>query len=250
MLEFNKTQRSHDVHSGMTPQLQRERQKLTDFLADTEASMPPIPAPPMPQSDDPASVFKALLDGQAALLQGVNDIRANVVTRQQLQAFHELQSTEMRTHVQAELAPIHNHLRQQSAQVEVMVDRVAQVESRMASLTVSEARPEIHDPARRRVAFVGFGTQTSAQDRIRAIETFMQNNFSAMKPVCVNLFPDKDGRPSIHGFVEFCSPQQARMSLDTVKTQKLQVGGHEGVKIKPALTDIDKNRNWEIFAAE
>ena len=66
----------------------------------------------MPQSDDPASVFKALLDGQAALLHGVNDIRANVVTRQQLQAFHELQSTEMRTYVQAELAPIHNLLRQ------------------------------------------------------------------------------------------------------------------------------------------
>ena len=95
----------------MTPQLQRQRHKLTDLLADTEASMSPIPAPPMPQSDDPASVFKALLDGQAALLQGVNDIRANVVTRQQLQAFHELQSTEMRFYVQAELAPIQNHLR-------------------------------------------------------------------------------------------------------------------------------------------
>ena len=132
-----------------------------------------------------------------------------------------------------------------------MADRVARVESRVdAGIAVQEARPEIHDPARRRVAFVGFGTQTSAQDRIGAIETFMQNHFSAMKPVCVNLFPDKDGRPSIHGFVEFCSPQQARMILGTIKTQKLQVGGHEGVKIKPALTDIDKIRNWAIFAAE
>ena len=53
-------------------------------------------------------MFKALLDGQAALLQGVNDLRTNVVTRQQLQAFYELQSKEMRTYVQAELAAIHN----------------------------------------------------------------------------------------------------------------------------------------------
>ena len=99
-----RSQRGHDVHSGMTPQLQRERQKLTDFLVGTEASMNPIPAPPMPQNDDTALVLKALLDGQCALLQGVNDLRANVVTRQQLQTFHDLQATEMRTYVQAELA--------------------------------------------------------------------------------------------------------------------------------------------------
>ena len=37
-----KTQRNHDVHSGMTPQLQRERQQLTDFLAGTESSLAPI----------------------------------------------------------------------------------------------------------------------------------------------------------------------------------------------------------------
>ena len=69
-----RSQRSHDVHSGMTPQLQREREKLTDFLAGTESSMTPIPAPPMPQSDDTVTVLKALLDGQSALLQGVNDL--------------------------------------------------------------------------------------------------------------------------------------------------------------------------------
>ena len=64
-----KSQRGHDVHSGMTPQLQREPLKLTDFLAGTESSMTPTPAPPMPQNDDTASVLKALLDGQSALLQ-------------------------------------------------------------------------------------------------------------------------------------------------------------------------------------
>ena len=38
-----------------------------------------------------------------------------------------------------------------------------------AGSLISEARPEIHDPARRRIAFIGFGPQTSAQDRIRAM---------------------------------------------------------------------------------
>ena len=120
-------------------------------------------------------VFKAFLDCQAALLQGVNDIRANVVTRQQLHAFHELQNTEMRTYVQAELTPIHNILRQHSAHVGFMADRVARVESRVdAGIAVQEARPEIHDPARRRVAFIGFGAQTSAHDRISAMEVFSE----------------------------------------------------------------------------
>ena len=76
-------------------------------------------------------MFKALLDGQAALLQGVNGLRANVVTRQQLHGFQKLQNQEMRTHVQAELSPMHTALRQQSAHVGAMGDRVARVESRL-----------------------------------------------------------------------------------------------------------------------
>ena len=132
-----------------------------------------------------------------------------------------------------------------------MAERMSRIESRIdAGGVTTEARPEIHDPARRRVAFIGFGAQTSAHDRISAMEVFMRDHFPAIKPVSVNLFPDKEGRPSVHGFVECCSPQQTRMILDTIKTQNLRLGGHDGVNIKPALTDIDKNRNWAIFAAE
>ena len=80
----------------------------------------------------------------------------------------------------------------------------------------TEARPEIHDPARRRVAFTGFGAQTSAHDRISAMEFFMRDHFPAIKPVRVNFFPDKERRSSVHGFVECCSPQQTRMILDSI----------------------------------
>ena len=93
----------------------------------------------------------------------MNDLRANVVTRQQLQAFHELQATEMRTYVQAELKPIHNTLQQYPAHVGSMADRVARIESRFdAGNALQAARPEIHDPARRRVACIGFGAENFA----------------------------------------------------------------------------------------
>ena len=180
---------------GGLQKLQRERQKLTDFLAGTEASMIPIPAPPMPAGDDTASVLKALLDGQSALLQGVNDIRANAVTRQQLQAFHGLQATEMRTYVQAELAPVHNILGQYSADAGSVNDRVGRLELHSGT---GAARPEPHDPARRRVAFIGFGAQTAVDERVSAMDNFIKSHFPNIRPSCVNLFPDKTGQPSLH----------------------------------------------------
>ena len=208
--------------------------------------MIPIPAPPMPAGDDTASVLKALLDGQSALLQGVNDIRANAVTRQQLQAFHDLQATEMRTYVQAELAPVHNTLRQYSADVGSVNDRVGRLELHSGT---GAARPEPHDPARRRVAFIGFGAQTAVDERVSAMDNFIKSHFPNIRPSCVNLFPDKTGQPSLHGFVEFGSPQQARMITEGVRSRKLVLDGHAAVKIKPALTDIDKTRNWALSKA-
>ena len=97
-----KSQRGHDVHSGMTPQLHNERQTLEDFLAGTEASMTAIPAPPMPQSNGPESILQVVLEGKNALLQGVNEMPANMVTTQTPAKFHELQSRDMQTYVQAE----------------------------------------------------------------------------------------------------------------------------------------------------
>ena len=100
----------------------------------------------------------------------------------------------MRTYVQAELAPVHNTLRQYSADVGSMAERMSRIESRMdAGGVTTEARPEIHDPARRRVAFTGFGAQTSAHDRISAMEVFMRDHFPAIKLVSVNLFRVKKG---------------------------------------------------------
>ena len=84
-----------------------------------------------------------------AILQIVHNLRANAVIRQTLAQLYELQFVEMRTYVQAELLPVHHGIRD-------VETRVGQFEARMSAANTSEARPEPHDSARRRIAFIGF----------------------------------------------------------------------------------------------
>ena len=168
-----------------------------------------------------------------AILQGVNDLHANAVTRQTLTQFFEFQYVEMRTRVQAELTPIHHSIRAVEA-------TVGQLEARMSSANISDARPETHDPARRRIAFIGFNPQTSLDERIAFMDSFMKRHSPDLRPLCVNLFPDKTGRPSVNCFVEMCSPQQGRLVTDSARAQNLQLDSHTNVKIKPALTDLTR----------
>ncbi len=118
------------------------------------------------------------------------------------------------------------------------------------SASSSGGRPDLHDPARRRVAFIGFNANTTIRDRFAAMDAFMQQHFANIKPIASNLFPDKDGNPTVHGFVEVCSPKQARMISDTVKSRGLLVPQNAGVRIKPARTEIDTNRVWALREAE
>ena len=127
---------------------------------------------------------------------------------------------------------------------------LAQLKHRLAALTVSEARPEIHDPARRRISFIGFAESLTIASRICSMDAFMRQHFPEMKPVGVNLLASNDGRPSKHGFVECGSPQQARTILELIKKRNLHIAAHADVQIKQALTDIDRNGNLAIHAAE
>ena len=126
---------------------------------------------------------------------------------------------------------------------------VGQLETRVAS-DMAEARAEPHDPARRRIAFIGFGSDTTVDDRIAAMDRFVKENFADFRPMTINLFPGKGSMPSVNGFVELCAANQVRVVLETVKSRSLQLNGHPGLKIKGALTDIDRARNWALGAAE
>ena len=119
-----------------------------------------------------------------------------------------------------------------------------------AASSGSEPGPDLNDVARRQVAFIGFGEATTFTERIAAMDAFMATHFADIKTVHTNLFPDKTGRPSRNGFVQFGSPKQASYIADTVKSRSLKVGGHNAVEVKRALTEIDRNRNWALRTAE
>ena len=83
-----------------------------------------------------------------------------------------------------------------------------------------------------------------------AMDRFMKEHFADFRPIAIIFFPDKTGKPSLNGFVEVCAPSQIRIILEAVKDRSLKLSEHAGVKIKGALTDIDRARNWALATAE
>ena len=163
----------------MSPQLQRERQTLDDFLEGIGLSMAPIPSPAAPDSHDTASVLQTLLERRAALLQRINELRANVVTREQLQNFQQLQLQEMRAYVQAELAQVHSAVNQISSQIGLIADRIRLFEARDRGAAAMHG-PNPPDSALRKIAFTRFPTEAPAGARVAAMERFIEKNFPKM----------------------------------------------------------------------
>ncbi len=246
------TRRGSGVHSGLTPTVDNTRQTVDDFLKDPGPTFSSMALPPLP-----GDVVDPTL---TAILEGVNEIRKTVVTKETLNEFYALQRAEYQTYVQAETAPLHDGFQRLSSNFTALAkdsfeqfDRVGRLESRMdswAASSGSEPGPDLNDVARRQVAFIGFGEATTFTERIAAMDAFMATHFADIKTVHTNLFPDKTGRPSRNGFVQFGSPKQASYIADAVKSRSLKVGGHNAVEVKRALTEIDRNRNWALRTAE
>ena len=66
----------------------------------------------------------------------------------------------------------------------------------------------------------------------------------------IDLFPDKNGKETENGFVEFSDKKLVRRVLSAVKSGNLKVDDFRGVIVKRANTEIDRNRNWAIKTAE
>ena len=173
----------------MSPKLERDLETLDAFLADIDGvSLPPIPIPTPALPNDSASVLQALLEGQSALLQGVNELRANVVTKDHLRTFQALQSQAMHTYVQTELTPVHASFSELSSQVGALTDRIVRIEANPGQGSASgdeieSMRREIDkthvtilnasDPALRQIAVLGF-KGSSADERNRARNTALK----------------------------------------------------------------------------
>ena len=228
------TQRSATVHSGLTPDLALAGQTLEDFLT-LEPEAKPLIAPPMPgQTVDPT---------MQAILDGVNEIRATAVTRATLREFQQLQSEEMRTFVRAETAPLHNAVGQLSQEVVQLRTRVVQVEQREPDSGPGGFKKDKFDPAFQEVSFIDFPEKILHSEKLRHIDEFMKKHFGDLQCVYTGCNSAKAY------FVHMDTPRSAKKVLETVKSRSLKLDV-PGVKILPALTAIDRSRNWALGTAK
>jgi len=137
-----------------------KRQSLEEFLDAPRDGLPL--APPLPGTADPTML---------AILEGVNELRKNPVSKDALKQIVDLQRQEFQSVVQAENEPLHravSHLGQsyeQLAQDAVQqFDRIGRLESRFDALKV--AGPRKDDSTFRKLAFIGIPGNISAIERI------------------------------------------------------------------------------------
>ena len=118
------------AHAGLSPQFVKFHETLEACLTGTDAVA--LCELSMPQAG-PDAVLKAIIDG-------VKEFRSDAVTRQALFQYYALQTNEMRTHVQAELVPIHDGISE-------VPDLCVQLETRGASGGQSSSDPNPYEPA-------------------------------------------------------------------------------------------------------
>jgi len=90
------------------------------------------------------------------------------------------------------------------------------IESGASSIGNESAGFDPRDPAFRRVAFIGFPKSSPEPQRIEAIVGFMQKHFADIR-FSAYMFPDKDGMPTVNGYIEVHDKKVARRITNTVK---------------------------------
>ena len=80
--------------------------------------------------------------------------------------------------------------------------------------------------------------------RLTAMQAFMQTNFPKITLVCTNLFSDKNGEPSVHGFVQVVDSKCVKRIMDEVASKQLEVADFNDLKIKRAKAAVDRNQDW------
>ena len=77
----------------------------------------------------------------------------------------------------------------------------------------------------------------------------MRTHFASIR-CTADLFVDAKGESTVNGFVEVSDRKVVRGISKAVKDSGFKVQGHHEVTIKPALTEVDRNRNWALREAE
>ncbi len=191
-----------------------------------------------------------------------DDIRADIV--EALQPVNaRLDSVDVKT-TQAlnETKALHERLQTQEAGRALDVTRMSgleeqvteikrQLSSGVSASAVGRPGRDPHDPAYCRVAFTNFPENLDVKAMAAAMKGFMESKCKDERYVYIDIFPNgKTGDPTNNGFVHFSTPKLASRVAEYVKKHGLKVQGFPDVTIKPALCEIDRNRNWALREAE
>ena len=108
------------------------------------------------------------------------------------------------------------------------------------------------DPAKKRVAFIGWPDALSADARIKHIDSLLSQHAPKLRTIDVdNVYQGPYGQRTLSNvaFAEFASPDAARRALDQLKNANKQVG-NSTISIKPARSKFNSQRNYSIKKAE
>ena len=74
--------------------------------------------------------------------------------------------------------------------------------------------------------------------------------FPDVRTTHMDVFHDSNGQPTRNGFVQFSSRHIARRVTKEAREKELKTRWGSAVLIKPALTAIDRARNWAMKEAQ
>ena len=188
----------------------------------------------------------------------MQNLQRSSVTRDHLKQLVDLQRAEFHALVRAETEPLHNAVTQIHSSIcglarenNQMAERMRKMESRVEQFPgFQEPIRDAADPAYNQIAFVNFPQQSTVQQRLDAMTSFMKTHFPKITPVHTNLFSDKKGEPSIHGFVQLADAKYVKRVVDECKSSQHSVSGFPEVKVKRAKSAVDRNRDWALYRAE
>lgn len=255
------------IHSGFTPELNSMQQATAEVLARERMPMQPLAqVPALPNGDVPANEA-SLHSMLSSLVSGMNEVRAtlsNVVTRDDLRALHEVQTAEMHTYVQAELAPVHSGIAELAGDFRTLASgsieqhqRIGRMETTLQAMPSSGLPngPDKNHSANCQISFSGFSNE-SVSDRARTLREFMRAHFEPDSYLCIGTRmtgPFGDGRhASAESFVQFCHRDAKDAALKFIVNGKFKVSSSAGktLNISRMKTPWQRRRDYAMGKAE
>ena len=255
------SQRVAREHFVISPELAAKKARIADFWQRPAPQLPEVPPLPNPEfgEDKAPSWALSLIDAVSGLRKDVSDIKHSVVTMDVLKEYHSMAAAETQALVAKSSQETGNQIAEVSAEVVRLGDRLKALElsNKSASFGVSSSAagpgPDPHDPAARRVAFLGFPEGMPAKQRLALIEEFLTAKFPDVRTSLIDSFYAGKGEGKItrNAFAEFGSRQQARQVANTIRDRgfTLEASGVQ-IKMKPATSALDLSRNWSLKKAE